>query len=63
MAETMPFGELLRRDRLLAGLSQEALAERAGLSVDAIRALERGRRTAPRPETIGLLADALALEP
>ncbi|HEX7103619.1 MAG TPA: tetratricopeptide repeat protein, partial [Nitrolancea sp.] len=47
----------------LAGLSQEALAERAGLSVDAIRALERGRRTAPRPETIGLLADALALEP
>jgi predicted ATPase/DNA-binding XRE family transcriptional regulator len=62
MAETMPFGELLRRHRLLAGLSQEALAERAGLSVDAIRALERGRRTSPRPETIGLLADALALE-
>jgi predicted ATPase/DNA-binding XRE family transcriptional regulator len=62
MVEGTPFGELLRRHRLLAGLSQEALAERAGLSVDAIRALERGRRTAPRPETIGLLADAVALE-
>ncbi|HET7596113.1 MAG TPA: helix-turn-helix domain-containing protein, partial [Burkholderiales bacterium] len=63
MAETIPFGELLRRHRLLAGLSQEGLAERAGLSVDAIRALERGRRTAPRPETIGLLAEGLALAP
>ncbi len=51
----------MRRHRLAAALSQEALAERAGLSSDAIRALERGRRTAPRPETIALLAAALEL--
>jgi predicted ATPase len=56
------FGELLRRFRLVAGFSQEALAERAGLSVDAIAALERGRRSRPRPFTVRLLADALALE-
>jgi transcriptional regulator with XRE-family HTH domain len=28
-----PFGELLRRYRVACGLTQEALAERAGLSV------------------------------
>ena len=55
------FGELLRRYRLGAGLSQESLAERAGLSADAISYLERGRRTAPRPETLTALATALGL--
>ena len=38
------FGDLLRRDRLTAGLTQEALAERAGLSVRAISDLERSAR-------------------
>jgi predicted ATPase/DNA-binding XRE family transcriptional regulator len=56
------FGGLLRRFRLAAGFSQEALAERAGLSADAIAALERGRRSRPRPYTVRLLADALRLE-
>jgi predicted ATPase len=42
-------------------LSQEALAELAGLSVDAIAALERGRRRAPRAHTLRQLADALRL--
>ena len=56
-------GELLRTFRLSAALSQEALAERAGLSVDAIRALERGRRSSPRPDTLGLLFEALDLSP
>jgi class 3 adenylate cyclase/transcriptional regulator with XRE-family HTH domain len=55
------FGELLRRHREAAALSQERLAERAGLSTDAISALERGKRGAPRLETAGLLADALGL--
>ena len=59
--ETETFGALLRRHRLAAGLSQEALAERARLSATAIAALERGRRTTPRPDTISLLAQALAL--
>src|SRR5262245_23122786 len=59
---TRPFRELLRELRLAAGLSREELAERAGLSVKAIAALERGDRTAPRASTIGLLADALNLD-
>jgi transcriptional regulator with XRE-family HTH domain len=60
---TTPFGELLRQRRLAAALSQELLAERAGLSVDAIRALERGRRSTPRPDTLTLLINALELAP
>ena len=55
------FGSLLRRHRLAAGLSQEELAERAGLSADGVSALETGRRAAPRPYTVRALADALAL--
>ena len=60
---TSPFGALLRHHRLSAGLSQEALAERAGISAPAIAALERGRRVAPRPETLLLLSRALVLTP
>jgi predicted ATPase/transcriptional regulator with XRE-family HTH domain len=58
---TLPFGTLLRSLRLAAGLSQEALAERARLSIDAISALERGTRKAPQRETLRLLADGLSL--
>ncbi|MDF2760135.1 MAG: hypothetical protein K0S99_2769, partial [Thermomicrobiales bacterium] len=54
-------GELLRQHRIAAALSQEALAERAGLSVRAIGDLERGVHQVPRLETVRLLADALAL--
>ena len=61
--EGAAFGALLKRHRLAASLSQEALAERAGLSVNAVAALERGRRSAPRPDTVALLATALALDP
>jgi predicted ATPase/DNA-binding XRE family transcriptional regulator len=57
----LPFGVLLRRLRLAAGLSQEELAERARLSVQAVSALERGVRRAPYRDTIELLADALTL--
>jgi len=56
------FGTLLRRFRLSAGFSQEGLAERAGLSVDAIGMLERGIRRAPYSATVDLLVDALGLE-
>src|SRR5687767_8536909 len=55
------FGELLRRLRSAAALSQEALAERAGLSRRGISDLERGLRQEPRLETVRLLADGLAL--
>jgi predicted ATPase len=57
------FGDLLRRHRLAAGLSQVELAERAGLSLRGISDLERGRKNRPHRETILLLADALQLAP
>lgn len=57
----LTFADLLRHYRSAAGLTQEELAERAGLSVDAISTLERGTRRRPRKDTVALLADALAL--
>lgn len=57
------FGSLLRRHRLAAGLTQEALAERSGLSPRAVIALEGGERRKPYRHTIQLLASALNLSP
>jgi predicted ATPase/DNA-binding CsgD family transcriptional regulator/transcriptional regulator with XRE-family HTH domain len=56
-----PFGDLLLRHRVAARMTQEQLAARAGLSVDAIAALERGKRRTPRAATIELVAVALGL--
>src|SRR6266567_3561500 len=55
------FGDLLRHYRLAAGLTQEELADQAGLSVRGLSDLERGARRAPRRETVQLLALALHL--
>jgi predicted ATPase/DNA-binding NarL/FixJ family response regulator/transcriptional regulator with XRE-family HTH domain len=52
---------LLRHHRLAAGLSQEELAERAGLSARAISALENEKRHAPYQATVRALARALGL--
>lgn len=57
----LPFDALLRRHRKEVGLTQEELAERATLSVEAISKLERGTNRKPQRETLRLLADALAL--
>src|SRR4051794_30673731 len=57
-----PFGALLLRLRAAAGLTQEELASRAGLSTAAISALESGKRRTPRFATVELLAGALALD-
>ncbi len=51
MKESSSFGALLKRYRLEAGLSQEALAARAELSTRAISDLERGVKHTPRFET------------
>jgi non-specific serine/threonine protein kinase len=56
------FAQFLRSLRLDARLSQEELAEKAGMSVEAISALERGVRRTPHRETVALLARALALD-
>jgi predicted ATPase/DNA-binding XRE family transcriptional regulator len=55
------FGALLRRYRVAHELTQEALAERAGLSVRTVSDLERGINLTPRKDTLLLLADALQL--
>lgn len=57
----MQFGEQLRRHRRAAGLSQEELAEKAGLTANGVSALERGVRTRPYPHTVRALAVALRL--
>jgi transcriptional regulator with XRE-family HTH domain len=57
----IPFADLLRRYRVQAGLTQEQLAERAGLSLQAVNKLECRVRTAPRPQTVSVLAKALGL--
>jgi tetratricopeptide (TPR) repeat protein len=55
------FAGLLRQLRREAGLTQEELAEAAGVSVRAVAYLERGVVAAPQKETVRLLADALGL--
>src|SRR4051794_38535681 len=55
------FARMLRHYREGAGLSQEALAERAGLSTRGLSDLERGLSRAPRLHTLSRLAEALAL--
>lgn len=60
---TSTFGAALKRHRIAAGLSQEALAELAGLSARAISAYERGIRAAPYRDSIRQLAAALCLSP
>lgn len=57
------FADQLRRYRREAGLTQEELAEKAGLSVRGISDLERGLKRRPHPETVRLLALALDLSP
>lgn len=53
------FGELLRRLRVSAGLTQEGLAERAGISAKAISDLERDPTRTPRLDSVVALAEAL----
>jgi predicted ATPase/DNA-binding XRE family transcriptional regulator len=55
------FGDLLRRFRVAASLTQEALAEQCRISPATIAAIEQGRRRAPRLSTVRLLAEALEL--
>ncbi|HKT04734.1 MAG TPA: helix-turn-helix transcriptional regulator, partial [Rugosimonospora sp.] len=55
------FGELLRGYRLSAGLTQRELAERAGVSVRALRDIEQGRVRRPQAPSVQRFADALPL--
>ena len=46
------FGALVRQYRQQSALSQASLAERAGLSVDAVSVIERGKRGTPVPRPL-----------
>ena len=61
--DSPPLASLLRRFRREAGLTQEQLAERAGVSARTISDLERGLKTTPQAATMELIAEALALSP
>jgi predicted ATPase/transcriptional regulator with XRE-family HTH domain len=63
MDDRPPFGLVLKRLRLAAGLTHEALAERASLGARTISDLERGVSRAPRAETLALLLSALDVTP
>lgn len=61
MERVRAFGRALREARLHAGLSQEALAERADLHRNWVSMIERGKH-APALDSIFALADALGIE-
>jgi tetratricopeptide (TPR) repeat protein/transcriptional regulator with XRE-family HTH domain len=61
VADGAGFGARLAACRQLAGLSQQDVAQRSGLSVRAVRDLERGRTRWPHPDSVQRLADALGL--
>ena len=60
MAES--FGELLKRLRTAAGMTQEELAVKARISTRSVSDLERGINRTPRKWTAELLAEALELK-
>ncbi|MGW5053444.1 tetratricopeptide repeat protein [Actinokineospora sp. NPDC004072] len=57
------FGEALRAHRLRARLTQQQLAERSGISVRALRYIERGSVGHPRPDSVRKLAAAVGVAP
>jgi transcriptional regulator with XRE-family HTH domain len=57
------FGEGVRLRRLRGGMTQEELADRAGVSVRGLRKLEAGETGQPRPRTVRALGVALGVGP
>ena len=58
--ETVRFGDIVRRARAEAGLSQEELADRAGLDRSYVGGVERGERN-PTLVVIAKIAKGLGL--
>jgi DNA-binding SARP family transcriptional activator/DNA-binding XRE family transcriptional regulator len=59
----LQFGAMVRVYRLEAGLTQQELAAKAGLSVATLRDFEQRRRLQPRASSLAALAKALGLGP
>lgn len=51
-------GNKVRKFRLVAGMTQKELAEKAGTTENAVSLIESGKRN-PRPSTIKKIAEAL----
>ncbi len=62
MGGSAPFGDEFRRLRIAAGLSQDRLADVAGVTAKTIRSLENADGSRPRASTLGRLFDGLELE-
>jgi DNA-binding XRE family transcriptional regulator len=60
--EDSSFGPVLKEQREKAGMTQEQLAEKAGVPVATIRDLEQERRTDPAWSTICKLATGLEVD-
>lgn len=61
MVSLLTFADLLAQYRIVAGQTQEDLADKAGVSVSAISDLERGETRGPQKDTVARLAQALGL--
>src|SRR4051812_29797839 len=59
---TLVVGQMIKEARQRRGLTQRELAVKAGLSLGAVRDLEQGRSSRPRPPSLEALADALQLD-
>jgi transcriptional regulator with XRE-family HTH domain len=63
MSETAPpISRKVKALRETAGLSQQALAMAAGISISVVSQLEQGTKTDPRLSTLQALAKALGVE-
>ncbi|GGM62951.1 BTAD domain-containing putative transcriptional regulator [Dactylosporangium sucinum] len=62
-SQVAPLGALIERFRRRAGLTQESLAARSGMSVRALRDIERDRVRHPHAASLERLAAALGLSP
>ncbi len=56
-------GEVIRRHRGELGLTQEQLAERAGIAATSVVRLENGDVDRPRASTLTKIAEALGIKP
>jgi transcriptional regulator with XRE-family HTH domain len=62
MTTSMRFGLRLRELREAAGLTQQQLADAAGLKLGGLRDIEQGASRAPRWDTVLALANALGVD-
>lgn len=63
MAESLVFGERLKRRRVALGLTLAALSEAVGIHLQSLAKIESGDRAHPRWDTVVALCRALNVTP